>query len=106
MSAAASAAEPALAFVAEPAADLLLRSSDGFDFPVRRISLQANCDVFDGMFAAGSDDAAERDDKTGLTLVKLEESGAELDLFLRFIIRDQVRFPDGGTPLSLKDTQT
>ena len=94
----------ALAFVADPKADIVLKSADGTSFPIRKVHLQSSCDVFDGMLSAGSDDKAEKDKKTGLPVIKLDDKTSELDIFLRFIDRDQKRLSETGDPLSLDET--
>jgi hypothetical protein len=93
-----------LAFVVDPKADIILKSSDGTSFPVRRLYLQAASEVFEEMLSSGSDDKAEKDKGTGLPVVTLQDSAKELDVFLRYIDRDQDRRSKGGKPLSLDET--
>lgn len=97
---------PAVTFVPDPKADLLLKSSDGVTFPIRRVFLQASSDVFEDMLSAGADDKTERDKKTGLPIIKLEDKASELDIFLRFIDKDQSRRNLAGDSLSLEETKT
>lgn len=78
-------------YVADPKADVVLRSSDGIDFLVQRVVLQVNSEVFDGMFASSSGEVGEKDEKTGFPVVKLDEKGEDLDFLLRFIVRGQVK---------------
>lgn len=99
-------ATPALAYVPDPKADLILKSSDGTTFPVRRVFLQTSSEVFEDMFASFSDVGSEKENSTGLPVVKLEETGADLDVFLRFITRDQPRPSEGGAPISAEQTKT
>lgn len=99
-------AKPAIAFVADPKADIILESSDGVPFPIRRVHLQSSCEVFDGMLSAATGHDDEKDKKTGLTVVKLEDKASELDIFLRFIDRDQIRRSVSGEPLALEETKS
>lgn len=94
---------PAIAFVPERDADVILKSSDGINFSVRRLSLQASCEVFDGMFASASSFKSDEDGATGLPVIKLDEKGADLDLLLRFVIREQDRRTTDGKPMPQKD---
>lgn len=92
--------KPELAFVAEPRADVVLKSSDGHTFPVRRVSLQANSDVFDGMFDAASDSPGNLKDKTTiLPLIPLDGTARGLDVLLRFILPKQIRPDRASLPL-------
>lgn len=98
--------ESSLVFVADPNADIIVVSSDGVQFLVRKLYLQAASDVFDGMVSAGAGDSSEKDDRTGLPVVKLDDKASELDIFLRFIDKDQSRRNQAGDPLSLEETKT
>ena len=82
-------AKPTILYVADPKADIVLRSSDGIEFLVRRVVLQVNSEVFEGMFEASSGDLGEKDTKTGFPVIKLDEAAKELDLLLRWMSRDQ-----------------
>lgn len=93
-------AESSSLYVADPKADAVLRSSDGIDFLVRRVSLQANSEVFDGMFDSSSGEVGEKDKETGFPVVKLEEKGEDLDLLLRFVVRAQAREPSMSTSVA------
>lgn len=96
-----------IVFVADPAADLILKSSDGVWFPIRRVFLQAASEVFDGMLSTGTGSNADaKDPKTGLVVVQLDDKAAELDILLRFIDRDQSRVSKEGKPLSLGETMS
>lgn len=97
---------PYIAFVPDPKADVILKSSDSHFFPIRRSSLQSCSDVFDGMFASLSDAEAEKGPTTGLPLVRLDDKGTDLDVFLRFVIRDQVPRGLDGSKISLEQTKT
>lgn len=97
--------ETTLAFVADPKADVVLKSSDDTSFPIRRVHLQSSCEAFDDMFSAGTGEAdAEKDDKTGLPIIRLDDSATGLDLFLRYLDREQSR--SSGRPLSFVETKT
>lgn len=89
-------------FIVDPKADVVLLSADDERFPVRRISLQANSDVFEGMFDSCSDEASEIDADTGLPVAKLDDAGKDLDLLLRLVVRGQ-RLPNTSA-LSIKST--
>ncbi|GJE90672.1 hypothetical protein PsYK624_068160 [Phanerochaete sordida] len=69
-----------------PRADVVLRSSEGTDFRMLQTFLAWSSPVFDGMFSlpqpAGGDTINEQQD--GLPVVQLAETGAVLDILLRF----------------------
>lgn len=95
----------ALFFVPEAKADVILQSSDGYTFPVRQLSLQAASDVFEEVFASFADGFAT-DEETGFPLVTVQDKAIDLDLFLRFVVRDQDRRAPGGGHLSIEETMT
>jgi hypothetical protein len=100
---------PQLEFVDDPRADIVLQSSDGVSFAIRRVHLQSSCEVFDGMLSIGTDEKDEKhekDEKTGLPVVKLQDIAKQLDIFLRFIDRDQTRLKKTGEPLTLDETMS
>lgn len=76
-------------YIADPKADVVLVSSDGVKFPIRRVCLQAASEVFDDMFDTASAQAGEKDGQTDLPVVKLDDTAEELDLILRLIVRGQ-----------------
>jgi len=78
-------------YVADPRADIVVRSSNGIDFLVRRAFLEVHSEVFDAMFATASEDVGEKDPKTNLPVVKLVEKGEHIDLFLRLIVGGQIK---------------
>lgn len=69
-------------------ADLVVRSSDGHLFAIQKFYLQVASPVFED--ALRGDPGSERRD--GRPVLQLTETGADLDLFLRFLKRD--RFED------------
>ena len=80
-----------IVFVAEPRADVVLVSSDDIRFPVRKVSLQANSDVFDDMFTTSSGVDGEKDKNSGLPVIKIDEKGEDIDFLLRLFTVKQVR---------------
>lgn len=78
-------------FVAEAGADVVLVSSDDAVFPVRRVSLQANSDVFDDMFRSSTGATDEKDQETGLPRVKIDEKAEDIDFLLRLFVIRQIK---------------
>lgn len=62
-----------------PSADLILRSSDGVDFRVRKAFMTEVSPVFEDMMVVGQTDQGE------VPLVRLEEHSRTLEHFLRFV---------------------
>ncbi|KAL7414649.1 hypothetical protein BDY24DRAFT_414360 [Mrakia frigida] len=79
-----------ITFNPDPQADVIVLSSDLTSFSVRRSSLRNGSDVFDGLFAA-SHPNGEKDSKTGLPIIRVDETEEALDLLLRFITPNQKR---------------
>ncbi|KAJ7633565.1 hypothetical protein DFH06DRAFT_688867 [Mycena polygramma] len=63
----------------DPAADIILRSSDEIDFHVHRVVLGLSSPVFAHMFAS-----PQPDTEPAVPIVRMAESGAVLDRILRF----------------------
>lgn len=71
-----------------PYADVILRSSDNVDFPMLKINLIQSSPLFESMFSLPQPTNPESVDeqKNGLPLVPLTETGDVLDVLLRFCI--------------------
>jgi hypothetical protein len=78
-----------LAFVADPKADIALVSSDGQVFPVQRAMFQVLSGVFADMFKNPGTRPGETDKATGLPAIKLDETGNELRVLLRLLVKGQ-----------------
>ena len=87
----ASSIQSKILFVSEPRADVVLVSSDGLRFLVRKVSLQANSDFFDGMFATLDGQTSETDEETGLPAIKLDDKGSDIDALLCCCVLKQPR---------------
>lgn len=78
----------------DPRADVALQSSDGVEFRLRRHVLTASSGIFDDMFldlSSKDNEKASTGSKGKLPVTVLAESAAELELFLPFVCREQVR---------------
>ena len=95
--------QPTILYVADPKADLVLRSSDGVEFLVRRVVLQVSSQLFDDMFLTGSDQQSQRDTTTGFPIVEIDVEADVLDLILRSVVRDQRRVDVLGMTVTLAE---
>ena len=73
----------------DPRADIVLQSSDGVQYRVRRLYLAAGCGLFDDMFQVAEGGSSEG--VGGLPVVELAEPSSDLDLFLPFLVRGQAK---------------
>ncbi|KZV68305.1 hypothetical protein PENSPDRAFT_562874, partial [Peniophora sp. CONT] len=71
-----------------PDADVILRSSDNVDFRVHKLILSIASPFFEQMFRLPTPPPPEKEDESwhaGLPLVPMTESGATIELVLRFM---------------------
>jgi len=82
--------QPTILYVADPKADIVLRSNDGVDFLACRLYLEAASEVFEGMFSVASGNVGKMD-SMGRPTLEIDEKAEVLDVLLRFNVRDQIR---------------
>lgn len=96
---------------ADGKADIVLRSSDGVKFALRRALLEATSTVFEDMLAIPQPRAKRRKaspgspPEDGLDVVQLSETADALEIFLRHVI-PQAYLSDGAPPTFSADWST
>ena len=75
-------------------ADLVVETSDGILFATRALYLRAVSSVFDDILGLPD---SNKEKKDGLPLIKIEETGEILEVFLRYAHRDKL-FVGGKGP--------
>ena len=68
--------------------DVVLRSSDGCEFPCRKLFLSAASPVFEDMFEGDKTLSTDLKSHDGIPIVSMAETANELEMFLRFTHRE------------------
>lgn len=77
----------------DPLADVVLQSSDGVQYRLRRVFLVAASRFFDDLFTVAGGKTNPSSLEQELPVVPVEETSADLDLFVPFLCRESV-LPD------------